>query len=121
MEEDISRLHRRVAKHVTENMNKHYQDLDKFDPGLHKTRDLSDFAKVAKRLCHDLRAKIKESYEAYNNGSVEGISLTGDHVVFIETEARCRGTLSLCSSPPYPILEVKWQKCVYWRNLLVKS
>ena len=88
MEEDISRLHRRVAKHVTENMNKHYQDLDKFDPGLHKTRDLSDFAKVAKRLCHDLRAKIKESYEAYNNGSLEGISLTGDHVVFIETEVQ---------------------------------
>ena len=119
MEEDISRLHRRVAKHVTENMNKHYQDLDKFDPGLHKTRDLSDFAKVAKRLCHDLRAKIKESYEAYNDGSLEGISLTGDHVVFIETEVQRHFEPLLF--PPLPHFRSKMAKMCLLVNLLVKS
>ena len=88
LEDDISRLHRRVAKHVTENMKIYYQDSEDFDPRLHKIRDEEDFASIAKMLSHDLRAKIKESYEAYNNGSLEGISLTGDYVVFIETEVQ---------------------------------
>ena len=88
LEDDISRLHRRVAKHVMENMQRYYQDSEEFNPSLHKIRDEEDFARIAKMLSHDLRAKIKESYEAYNNGSLEGISLTGDHAVFIETEVQ---------------------------------
>ena len=71
VEADIARLHRRVAKHVMENMNKYYTDSEDFDPRLHKIRDL--------------RAKIKDSFEAYN-GSLEGISLTPDHVYFIRAE-----------------------------------
>jgi len=88
LEDDIWRLHRRVARHVTENMKRYYEDSEDFDPRLHKIRDEEDFARIAKMLSHDLRARIKESYEAYNNGSLEGISLTGDHVVFIETEVQ---------------------------------
>ena len=86
LEDDISRLHRRVAKHVTENMNKYFYQ----DPAVHKIRNLEDFARIAKKLSHYLRAKIKESYEAYNNGSLEGISLTPDHAAFIKTEVQRR-------------------------------
>ena len=85
VEEDISRLHRRVATHVMNNMNKYYPDTEEFDPGLHKIRDGEEYSRTAKMLSHKLRAKIKESFEAYN-GSLEGISLTPDHVAFIVTE-----------------------------------
>ena len=44
-----------------------------------------EYSRTAKMLSHKLRAKIKESFEAYN-GSLEGISLTPDHVAFIVTE-----------------------------------
>ena len=87
LEEDISRLHKRVAKHVMYDMQRYYQVSDEFNPSLHKIRDAEDFERIAKMLSHDLRSKIKESYEAYN-GSLEGISLTPDHVAFIETEVQ---------------------------------
>ena len=85
MGDDIARLHRRVAKHVMEKMNKYYPDTEDFDPMLHKIRDGEDYSKIAKALSHELRTKIKDSYEAYN-GTLEGISLTGDNVAFIESE-----------------------------------
>ena len=85
LEEAINRLHQRVAKHVMENMNKYYPDIDVFDPMLHKIRDVDDYTTTARMLSHNIRAKIKDSYEAYN-GTLEGISLTGDHVAFIKTQ-----------------------------------
>ena len=84
-EDDVARLHRRVAKHVMDKMNKYYPDTEEFDPMLHKIRDGVDYSRTAKALSHELRAKIKDSYEAYN-GTLEGISLTGDNVAFIESE-----------------------------------
>ena len=71
---------------MTENMNNYYYQ----DPGVHKIRNLEieDFAGIANTLSHYLRAKIKESYEAYNNGSLAGISLTPDNVAFIKTEVQ---------------------------------
>ena len=85
VEADIARLHRRVAKQVMENMNKYYPDSEDFDPRLHKIRDIKEYSRTAKMLSHNLRAKIKDSFEA-NNGSLEGISLTPDHVYFIGAE-----------------------------------
>ena len=85
MEDDIARLHRRVAKHVMEKMNKFYPDTEEFDPMLHKIRDGDDYSRTAKMLSHELRTKIKDSYEAYN-GTLEGIILTGDNMAFIESE-----------------------------------
>ena len=85
LEEAINRLHQRVAKHVMENMNKYYPDIDVFDPMLHKIRDVDDYTTTARMLSHNIRAKIKDSYEAYN-GTLDGISLTGDHMAFIKTQ-----------------------------------
>ena len=85
VEADIARLHRRVAKQVMENMNRYYPDSEDFDPRLHKIRDIKEYSRTAKMLSHNLRAKIKDSFEAYN-GSLEWISLTPDHVYFIGAE-----------------------------------
>ena len=48
VEADIARLHRRVAKHVMENMNKYYTDSEDFDPRLHKIRDIKEYSRTAK-------------------------------------------------------------------------
>ena len=83
--EAIDRLHRRVANLVMENINKYYPGTDDFDPALHKLRDEDDYSRTARKLSHNIRSKIKDSYEAYN-GTLEGISLTGDHKAFIKSQ-----------------------------------
>ena len=85
LEEAIDRLHRRVAKLVMENINKYYPGAEDFDPALHKIHDRDDYTRTAKMLSHSIRAKIKDSYEAYN-GTLKGISLTGDHKAFIKSQ-----------------------------------
>ena len=85
LEEAIERLHRRVANLVMENINKYYPGTEDFDPALHKIHDKDDYTRTAKMLSHSIRAKIKVSYEAYN-GTLEGISLTGDHKAFIKSQ-----------------------------------
>ena len=73
LDEDIARLNWSVAQHVKKNMNKYFPGTEDFDPCLHKM------------LTHNLMTLIKEGYEAYN-GTLEGISLTGDNVAFIDSE-----------------------------------
>lgn len=83
LEEDIKRLHQRVAKNVMDNMNRYYKGTDEFDPSLQKIGSPQEYSDIARKLSHDLRNKIKESYEA---GSLEGIVLTSDHMATIQTE-----------------------------------
>ena len=69
-----------------ENLNKYYPGSDGFQPHLHKIASPEEYTEIAKTLSHDLRKRIKESYEAYNSGQLEGIRLTPDHKTFIENE-----------------------------------
>ena len=68
-----------------DNMNKYYRGTEVFDPRLEKIATPEDYSRIARELSHDLRSKIKESYEAYH-GSLEGIVLTSDHIATIQTE-----------------------------------
>jgi len=86
VEEDIQRLHRRVANNVMNSLNKYYPGSEEFEPHLHKIASPEEYSAIAKKLSHDLRRRIKESYEAYNDGNLEGIRLTPDNVAFIENE-----------------------------------
>jgi len=86
VEDDIQRLHNRVAYHVMTNMNKYYSGSKECLPRFHKISSSEEFTEISRRLSHDLRDKIKESYKAYNKDELEGIRLTPDHVAFIENE-----------------------------------
>ena len=48
VEEDLSRLHRRVAKVVMDNINKYYPRADDFQPHLHKIRTPEDYSKLSR-------------------------------------------------------------------------
>ena len=83
--EEVDRLHRKVASRVMNCLNKYYPGAEEFDPYNHKIRSPEEYSRLAKQFSHQLRRKIKESYEAYNS-TLEGIPLTGDHEQFIRTE-----------------------------------
>ena len=85
-EEDVKRLHARVAHFVMSVLNKYYPGSEEFKRGLYKIGSAEEYSKLAKQFSHNLRGKIKESYSLFNNGSLEGIRLTGDNEVFIRTE-----------------------------------
>lgn len=86
--EDVDRLHRKVANKVMKSLNKYYPGAEEFDPSQHKIGSPEEYSRLAKQLSHQLRRKIKESYEAYHS-TLEGIQLTGDHEQFIRTEVEC--------------------------------
>jgi len=83
--EEIDRLHRKVANKVMKCLNKYYHAAEEFDSNHHKIGSPEEYTRLAKQFSHQLRRKIKESYEAYNS-TLEGIQLTGDHEQFIRTE-----------------------------------
>jgi len=83
--EEVDRLHRKVANKVMKSLNKYYPGAEEFDPNHHKIGSPDEYTRLAKQFSHQLRRKIKESYEAYNS-TLEGIQLTGDHEQFIRTE-----------------------------------
>jgi len=83
--EEVDRLHRKVANKVMKSLNKYYPGAEEFDPNHHKIGSPEEYTRLAKQFSHQLRRKIKESYEAYNS-TLEGIQLTGDHEQFIRTE-----------------------------------
>jgi len=83
--EEVDRLHRKVANKVMKSLNKYYPGAEEFDPNNHKIGSPDEYTRLAKQFSHQLRRKIKESYEAYNS-TLEGIQLTGDHEQFIRTE-----------------------------------
>ena len=85
-EEDVKRLHARVAHFVMSVLNKYYPGSEEFKRGLYKIGSAEEYSKLAKQFSHNLRGKIKESYSLFNNGSLEGIRFTGDNEVFIRTE-----------------------------------
>eukprot|EP00092_Neocalanus_flemingeri_P021683 GFUD01023521.1.p1 GENE.GFUD01023521.1~~GFUD01023521.1.p1 ORF type:complete len:351 (+),score=130.34 GFUD01023521.1:57-1109(+) len=84
--EEVDRLHRKVAANVMKNLNSFYPGTEEFEPELHKIGSPEEYSKLAKQFSHQLRRQIKESYEAYHHGSLEGIVLTGDNEQFIRTE-----------------------------------
>ena len=75
LDEDIAKLKWGVAKHV------------KFciDFSHHKIHDKDEYTRTAKMLTYNFLTLIKDSYEAYN-GTLDGISLTGDHKAFIQIQ-----------------------------------
>jgi len=83
--EEVDRLHRNVANRVMKSMNKYYPGTDEFDPAHHKIGSLDQYTKLAKQFSHQLRTKIKESYQAYHSTLV-GIKLTWDQELFIRNE-----------------------------------
>ena len=86
-EESVRRLHLRVVQSVKEALKKYRPGAPGFIRGLQKIRTEADYCSIAETLSNQLRDKIIESYQAYNNQeSLEGIKFTGDHKMFIETE-----------------------------------
>lgn len=85
LEEDIDRLHRKVAGKVMKALNKYYPGAEEFQEDLYKIPTPEEYSRLAKKFSHRLRADIKESYEEYN-GSLEGIILTPDNEQFIRME-----------------------------------
>jgi len=85
VDEEVDRLHRKVANKVMKILNKFYPGAEEFDPIQHKIGSPDEYSRLAKQFSHQLRRQIKESYEAYH-GTLEGITLTGDHEQFIRTE-----------------------------------
>ena len=83
--EEVDRLHRKVANKVMKSLNKYYPGAEEFDTSHRKIGSPEEYTRLAKQFSHQLRKKIKESYEAYNY-TLEGIQLTGDHEQFIRTE-----------------------------------
>ena len=86
MEEDVKRLHNRVAKIVMENINKFYPGAPEFQPHLHKIENGDAYSRIARELSYELRGKIKESYQAYHDGDLTGVRVTPDNIAFIEQE-----------------------------------
>ena len=86
MEEDVQRLHNRVAKVVKDSINIFYPGAPEFQANLHKIKDDDAYSKIARELSHKLRAKIKESYKAYHDGDLKGVRVTPDIIAFIEQE-----------------------------------
>jgi len=85
VDEEVDRLHRKVANKVMKILNKFYPGAEEFDPIQHKIDSPDEYSRLAKQFSHKLRRQIKESYEAYHD-TLEGINLTGDHEQFIRTE-----------------------------------
>merc|ERR1711915_844442 len=85
VEEEVDRLHRKVATKVMKTLNRYYPGSEDFNPDEYKIGSAQEYSKLAKEFSHRLRRQVKESYEAYH-GTLEGIALTGDHEQFIRTE-----------------------------------
>jgi len=85
VEEEVDRLHRKVATKVMKTLNRYYPGSEDFNKDEYKIGSAEEYSKLAKEFSHRLRRQVKESYEAYH-GTLEGIALTGDHEQFIRTE-----------------------------------
>jgi len=86
-EDDVKRLHCRVAHSVKSAMNKYFPGSEDFERKQYKIDTEELYTRLAKKLSHKLREKIKESYKAMNNiNSLEGIQFTPDHEGFIKVE-----------------------------------
>ena len=83
-EEEVKRLHNKVAETVMMTMNQYWPGAEEFIRGCQKIRTEEDYSRLAKQLSRDLREKIKESYRLYHGDSLEGIRLTLDHIEYIK-------------------------------------
>ena len=83
--EHVERLHRKVTTKVRMSFDKYYPGAAQFEPEQHKICTPEEYRRLAKQFSHELRGKIKESYEAYNS-TLDGIVLTGDHEQIIRME-----------------------------------
>lgn len=50
-----------------------------------KTINYAEYREMAKSFSHRLRNEIKESYEAFHNGSLDGITFTRDNQHYVKT------------------------------------
>ena len=83
MEEEVQRVHRKVADSVMQVLNIYYPESKTF-MGEAKIVDTSVYSQMAKKFSHQLRNDIKESYEHFNRGSLEGITFTPDNRDYIK-------------------------------------
>ena len=72
-EEEVKRLHNKVAETVMMTMNQYWPGAEEFIRGCQKIRTEEDYSRLAKQLSRDLREKIKD-----------GIRLTLDHIEYIK-------------------------------------
>jgi len=83
VEEEVQRVHKRVADSVMQVLNMYYPESKTF-MGEAKIVDPSVYSQMAKKYSHKLRNEIKESYEDFNHGSLEGITFTPDNKDYIK-------------------------------------
>ena len=50
-----------------------------------KIINYAEYREMAKSFSHRLRNEIKESYEAFHNGSLDGITFTRDNQHYVKT------------------------------------
>ena len=84
-EEEVKRLHNKVAETVMMTMNQYWPGAEEFIRGCQKIRTEEDYSRLAKQLSRDLREKLKESYRLYHGDSLQGISFTLDFEEYIKT------------------------------------
>jgi len=84
VDDDVARLHKRVAEKVMKALNIYYPGANEF-MGETKIGSPEEYSHLAKKFSHQIRNSIKESYTAFE-GSLEGIRLTPDNEQYIRTE-----------------------------------
>ena len=85
VEEEVIRFHHKVGHAVMTVMNQYWPGSGGFT-GVRKIRNEEEYCNTANNLSKGIREKIKEGYKAFNRNTLEGISFTGDHALFIQTE-----------------------------------
>ena len=84
-EEAVTRFHQKVGQAVMTVMNQYWPGALGFT-GVRKISTEEEYTNTARNLSEAIREKIKAGYKAFNRNSLEGISFTGDHALFIQTE-----------------------------------
>ena len=74
--DEVERLHLEVASAVKSLLNTYYPHAKKFM--------YDEYREMAKSFSHRLRREIKESYKAFHNGSLQGITFTFDNYHYLK-------------------------------------
>ena len=82
--DNVETLHWEVAETVMSVLNTYYPEAKEF-MGEVKIVNYAEYREMAKSFSHRLRSEIKESYEAFNNGSLDGITFTIDNQHYVKT------------------------------------
>jgi len=79
VEKQIEILHQNVASCVRKRLDMYWIGYADTEPKNMKIRDADEYTKHAKNFSHLIRDQIKDTYKAFNQQTLEGITLTLDN------------------------------------------